>query len=126
MIDFGFAALLALIALGVGKRLLDWLGQAPNIRSMRRPWPCRSGMGAAALAVLALGELGCLNLLGLTIVLAVFTELGVLSVDQADSLALRAWARLVPKRSASMAPDLDRTLHRGWPCWQPAPRPSRR
>lgn len=36
-------------------------------------------MGTAALAVLALGAAGCLNLLGVTIVLAVFTELGIFS-----------------------------------------------
>ena len=41
MIDFGFAALLALITLGVGKRLLDWLGQTPGIRSMRSRSRCR-------------------------------------------------------------------------------------
>ncbi len=77
MIDFGFAAFLALITLGVGKRLLDWLGQTPehplDVVALAMPL----GMGAAALGVLALGELACLNLLGVTIVLAVFTELGV-------------------------------------------------
>ena len=79
MIDFGFAALLALITLGVGKRLLDWLGQTPDHPLDAVALALPLGMGAAALAVLALGELGCLNLLGVTIVLAVFTELGILS-----------------------------------------------
>ncbi len=77
MIDFGFAAFLALITLGVGKRLLDWLGQTPEhpLDAVALSMPL--GMGTAALAVLALGELACLNLLGVTILLAVFTELGV-------------------------------------------------
>jgi Dolichyl-phosphate-mannose-protein mannosyltransferase len=78
MIDLGFAAVLALITLGVGKRLLDWLGQTPDhpLDAVALAMPL--GMGAAALAVLALGELACLNLLGVTIVLAVFTELGAI------------------------------------------------
>jgi hypothetical protein len=79
MIDFGFAALLALITLGVGKRLLDWLGQSPEHPLDAAALALPLGMGAAGLAVLALGEIGCLNLLGVTIVLAVFTELGVLA-----------------------------------------------
>jgi hypothetical protein len=79
MIDFGFAALLALITLGVGKRLLDWLGQTPKHPVDAAALALPLGMGTAALALLAIGELGCLNLLGVTIVLAVFTELGVLS-----------------------------------------------
>ncbi len=79
MIDFGFAALLALITLGVGKRLLDWLGQTPEHPLDAIALALPLGMGASALSVLALGELACLNLLGVTIVLAVFTEVGVLS-----------------------------------------------
>jgi hypothetical protein len=79
MIDFGFAAVLALITLGVGKRLLDWLGQTPEHPLDAVALALPLGYGAAALAVLALGEMGCLSVLGLTIVLAVFTELGILS-----------------------------------------------
>ena len=79
MIDFGFAAVLSLIALGVGKRLLDWLGQSPEHPLDAVALALPLGMGAAALAMLALGMLGCLNLLGGTIVVAIFTELGILS-----------------------------------------------
>ena len=50
MIDFGFAALLALIALGVGKRLLDWLGQTPEHPLDAAALALPLGMGAAALA----------------------------------------------------------------------------
>ena len=79
MIDLGFAALLALITLGVGKRLLDWLGQTPEHPLDAAALALPLGMGAAALFVLALGEVGCLNLFGVTIVVAVFAELGVFS-----------------------------------------------
>ena len=78
MIDFGFAAVFALITIGVGKRLLDWLEQTPEHPLDAAALALPLGMGAAALAVLALGAAGCLNLLGVTIVLAVFTELGIL------------------------------------------------
>jgi hypothetical protein len=79
MIDFGFAALLAAICLGVGKRLLDGIGQTPEHPLDAAALALPLGMGAASLAVLALGEFGCLNLLGITILLAVFAELGVRS-----------------------------------------------
>jgi Dolichyl-phosphate-mannose-protein mannosyltransferase len=79
MIDFAFAALLALITLGVGKRLLDWMGQTPENPLDAAALALPLGMGAAALAALAIGEIGCLNVLGVTIILALFTEVGVLS-----------------------------------------------
>ena len=104
MIDFGFAALLALITLGVGKRLLDWLGQTPEHPLDAAALALPLGMGAAALAVLALGELGCLNLLGVTIVLAVFTELGVLSSIRLLRRLCAVHSRLLPRESISIAP----------------------
>ena len=58
MIDFGFAALLAFITLGVGKRLLDWLGQTPDHPVDAAALALPLGMGAAALAVLALVNWG--------------------------------------------------------------------
>src|SRR5262249_41542542 len=79
MIDFGFAALLALITLGVGKRLLDWMGQTPENPLDAAALALPLGMGAAAFATLAIGEICCLNLLGVTIVLALLIELGILS-----------------------------------------------
>ncbi len=79
MIDFGFAAVLSLIVLGVGKRLLDWLDQSPEHPMDAVALALPLGMGTTALAMLALGALGCLNLLGVTIVVAVLAELGILS-----------------------------------------------
>jgi hypothetical protein len=77
MADLGFAAFLALVGLGAGKRILDWFGQAPehplDAAALAQPL----GLGLMALGTLALGELGWLNRLGLAIWLAVLMELGI-------------------------------------------------
>ena len=79
MIDLGFAALLALIAAGFGKRILDGLGQSPEhpLDAMALALPL--GLGLTALATLALGELGWLNFVGLSVLLAVLVELGIIA-----------------------------------------------
>ena len=79
MIDLGFAALLALISAGFGKRILDGLGCSPEhpLDAMALALPL--GMGLTALATLALGELGCLNFVGLSVLLAVLVELGIIA-----------------------------------------------
>ena len=79
MIDLGFAALLALIAAGFGKRMLDGLGQSPEhpLDAMALALPL--GLGLTALATLALGELGWLNFVGLSVLLAVLVELGIIA-----------------------------------------------
>jgi hypothetical protein len=77
MIDLIFAAFLALISLGAGKRLLDRFGQAPEhpLDAMALALPL--GMGLMALGTLSLGELGWLNRLGLSVLLAVWMEMGL-------------------------------------------------
>jgi Dolichyl-phosphate-mannose-protein mannosyltransferase len=77
MIDLGFAAMLALVAAGAGKRLLDRLKQSPAgpLDSFALALPL--GLGLISLATLGLGEIGCLNRIGLAIVLAVSCELSV-------------------------------------------------
>jgi hypothetical protein len=77
MIDLGFAAMLALLAAGVGKRLLDRLGQSPPdpVDAVALALPL--GLGLVSLTTLALGEIGFLNRIGLAIVLAVSCELSV-------------------------------------------------
>src|SRR5262249_55720394 len=77
MIDLGFAALLSLVCLGVGKRILDGFGQTPEhpLDAMALALPL--GMGLMALGSLALGELGWLNRMGLAALLAMLTELGI-------------------------------------------------
>ena len=79
MIDLGFAALLALISAGFGKRILDGLGQSPEHPLDALALALPLGMGLTALATLALGELGCLNLVGLSVLLAVLVELGIIA-----------------------------------------------
>jgi hypothetical protein len=79
MFDLGFVAYLALICLGVGRRFLDRFGEAPEhpLDAMALALPL--GMGFLALGTLALGELGCLNRLGLSVLLAVLMEIGLAS-----------------------------------------------
>ncbi len=77
MIDLLFAIFLALISLGTGKRILDRAGQAPEhpLEAIALALPL--GMGLMALGTLVLGELGWLNGLGLSVLLAVWMEMGV-------------------------------------------------
>jgi hypothetical protein len=77
MIDLGFAALLALVSAGFGKRILEWLRQSPERSSDALALTVPLGLGMIALATLALGALGCLNLFALAVLLAVFLELGI-------------------------------------------------
>ena len=79
MIDLGFAALLALIAAGFGKRILDELGCSPEHPLDALALAIPLGMGLTALATLALGEVGCLNFVGISVVLAVTVELGIIA-----------------------------------------------
>ena len=92
MIDLGFAALLALISAGFGKRLLDGLSCSPEhpLDAMALALPL--GMGLSALAALALGELGCLNFVGLSVLLAVLVELGIIAWFNLFR-EMRAWFR---------------------------------
>ncbi len=80
MIDFCFALSLALVALGVGKLILDRLGQAPQAAVDLIALAVPLGMGFLSLATLALGELGCLNRVGMSIVLGLGIELGLVSL----------------------------------------------
>jgi hypothetical protein len=79
MIDLGFAALLALIAAGFGKRILDGLGQSPEHPLDAMALAISLGLGLIAMATLALGELGWLNFVGLSVLLAVLVELGIIA-----------------------------------------------
>lgn len=77
MIDLGFAALLALIATGLGKRVLDELSCSPEHPLDALALAVPLGLGLTALATLGLGELGWLNFVGLSVLLAVLVELGI-------------------------------------------------
>jgi len=76
MVDLGFAALFALISVGAGKRILDALGESPEHPLDALALALPLGMGMAALGTLALGELGWLNRVGLSVLLAVLIEIG--------------------------------------------------
>jgi Dolichyl-phosphate-mannose-protein mannosyltransferase len=79
MIDLGFAALLALITAGFGKRILDELGCSPEHPLDALALAIPLGMGLTALATLALGEFGYLDFVGISVVLAVEVELGIIA-----------------------------------------------
>jgi len=118
MMDLGFAAFLALVSVGFGKRILDGLGQAPehpvDVLALALPL----GMGVAALATLAVGELGCLNRVGLSIVLAVLIELGVFpSLRRAGQLLFPPLRRGGQGRWSRCLPPSDLTpRHECTPC----------
>jgi hypothetical protein len=77
MIDLLFAIFVALIGLGTGKRILDRFGQTPGHRLDAIALALPLGMGLLALGTLAVGAMGWLNGLGLSVLLAVWTELGL-------------------------------------------------
>lgn len=83
MLDFGFALFLALISAGLGCRLLRWVGDPPEHPLDRFGLAAPLGMGALALAALALGQFGGLNVPGLLALLGVVAALGL-----ADGLRL--------------------------------------
>jgi hypothetical protein len=78
MFDLGLALFLALIAAGIGKRFLGSLGELPDHPLDALALATPLGLGFLGLATLALGEAGRLNLTGLSVMLAVATEIGVL------------------------------------------------
>ena len=77
MIDLAFAALLATIGMGLGRRLLDRLGQAPEHPVDASALAMPMGLGLLALGVLGLGALGRLDRIGLSALLAVAAWLGL-------------------------------------------------
>jgi hypothetical protein len=77
MIDLAFAALLAVIGMGVGRRVLDRLDQTPEHPLDAAALSLPMGLGLMSLGVLGLGELGWLNPFGLAALLAIMMELGL-------------------------------------------------
>lgn len=78
LIDLGFAAFLATVGLGLGRRVLDALNQSPEhpVDAIALAMPM--GLGLLSLGVLGLGTLGWLTPIGLAALLAVAIELGFL------------------------------------------------
>ena len=79
MLDLGLALFLALVAAGIGKRLLNWIGELPGHPLDALALATPLGLGLLALGCLLLGQAGWLNLVGLAVLLGVATELGLLA-----------------------------------------------
>jgi hypothetical protein len=79
MLDLGLALFLALVAAGIGKRLLSWIGELPGHPLDALALATPLGLGLLALGCLLLGQAGWLNLVGLAVLLGVATELGLLA-----------------------------------------------
>jgi len=79
MLDLGLALFLALVAAGIGKRLLNWIGELPDHPLDALALATPLGLGLLALGCLLLGQAGWLNLVGLAVLLGVATELGLLA-----------------------------------------------
>ncbi len=79
MLDLGLALFLALVAAGIGKRLLNWIGELPDHPLDALALATPLGLGLLALGCLLLGQAGWLNLVGLAVLLGVVTELGLLA-----------------------------------------------
>lgn len=79
MLDLGLVLFLALIAAGIGKRVLDSTRELPDHPLDALALATPLGLGLLALACLVLGEAGWLNLAGMAVLLAVATELGLLA-----------------------------------------------
>jgi hypothetical protein len=105
MIDLGFAVFLALVSAGVGKRILDRLGRTPEHPSDALALALPLGMGVLALATLGLGELGHLNRVGLSVLLAVMIEIGFMTWFR-SLVALRGWGSIVRRGRTLSTPSL--------------------
>src|SRR5271166_6352108 len=79
MLDLGLALFLAFVAAGIGTRLLSALGELPDHPLDALALATPLGLGILSLACLLLGQFGWLNLSGLAVLLAVATEIGLLS-----------------------------------------------
>src|SRR5262249_20203240 len=94
MIDLAFAAFLATIGMGVGRRILDRIGQVPEHPLDAAALSLPMGLGMMSLGVLVLGELGWLNRFGLAVLLAVVMELGIVpALRTIRELGRRAFGR---------------------------------
>src|SRR5262249_54907635 len=103
----GLALFLAIIAAGIGKRVLRGVRELPDDPFDALALAVPLGLGLLALACLAIGELGELNLAGLAVLLAVAAELGLFAGLR---LMRDAW-RGRPARAGDPPPTpLDRLL----------------
>lgn len=105
MLDLGLALFLALISAGMGWRLLAALHELPAHPLDALALATPLGLGMLALACLVLGQFNWLNLLGLSVVVAVAAELGI---RPGLSLPRRFWNHWGRDASAGPAGIMDR------------------
>ena len=101
MVDLGLALFLAIIAAGIGKRVLRGVGELPEhpFDALAQATPL--GLGLLALACLAVGELGELNLAGLAVLIAVAAEVGLFAGLRLARDAFSARSRGSERRPSS-------------------------
>jgi Dolichyl-phosphate-mannose-protein mannosyltransferase len=103
MIDLAFAAFLATIGIGAGRRILDRVGETPEHPLDAAALSLPIGLGLLSLSVLALGALGWLNACGLCVLLAIMMELGLVpALRMLRSFARRGAGHLEPDRRESV------------------------
>ena len=111
MLDLGLAFFLAIIAAGIGKRVLRGVGELPEHPFDALALATPLGLGLVALSCLAVGELGELNLAGLVVLIAVATEVGLFAGVRLVRETLsgrsrgRNGVRPVPARTDHRRPD---------------------
>ncbi|WP_165221338.1 glycosyltransferase family 39 protein [Aquisphaera insulae] len=79
MLDLAMALFLALISAGIGKRLLGSWVELPEHPADVFALTAPLGLGILSMGCLVVGTAGWLNLVGLAVLLAVATELGIFS-----------------------------------------------
>jgi hypothetical protein len=97
MLDLGLAMFMALAATGIGIRMLNWIGERPEHPLDALALATPLGLGLMALACLAIGEAGWLNLAGLAVLLGVAAELGLIA-------GCRLLGNLVRRRAPKQQP----------------------
>ena len=103
MFDLGLAIFLAIIAAGIGRRLLETLGELPEHPSDAFAMSATLGLGGLSLACLGLGQFGWLNLIGLAVLLGVSTELGLIAGIRMLAAVLRRPMKSEPGDTCSRA-----------------------
>ena len=107
MLDLGLALFLALVAAGMGKRLLNRIGELPGHPLDALALATPLGLGLLSLGCLLLGQAGWLNLVGLAVLLGVATELGLLpGLRLVRELAVPS----VPRPEAGTTTGVDRLM----------------
>jgi hypothetical protein len=99
MFDLAVALFLGIVAAGIGERLLGRVGELPEHPLDALGMSAALGLGLLALACLAIGEAGKFNLAGLTVLMAVATEVGLLAGLRLLRALCQAWFKSTEVRA---------------------------